>query len=94
MTEDVYVRLREFLDNMPGGYPKTDTGVEMKILKKLFTPEQAEIKMKLTPMPEPVPVIAERLGMDQAEAAGKLESMAKEGLLLRIRAGDQALIVG
>lgn len=31
-----------------------DSGVELKIHKKLFTPERPEMTMKLTPMPEPV----------------------------------------
>ena len=91
MTEDVYTRLREFLDNMPGGYPSTESGVELRILKKLFTPEQAEITMKLTGMPEPVSQLAPRLGMDEAQAAETLESMAQEGLIVRFRAGDQAM---
>jgi len=38
MSEDTYVRLREFLDAMPGGFPATNTGIEIKILKKLFSP--------------------------------------------------------
>jgi NAD-dependent dihydropyrimidine dehydrogenase PreA subunit len=91
MTEDVYTRLREFLDNMPYGYPTTESGVEMKILKKLFTPDRAEIAMKLTPMPEPVAQIAPRLGMDEAQAEETLESMAQDGLIMRMRAGDQAM---
>ncbi len=91
MTEDVYIRLREFLNNMPGGFPATESGVELKILKKVFTPEQAEITMKLTGMPEPVSQIAPRIGMNEAEAAEALEAMAQEGLLVRIRTGDQAL---
>lgn len=90
MSDEVYTRLREFLDNMPGCYPATESGVEMKILKKLFTPEQAEITMKLTPMPEPVAQIAPRLGMSEEEAAEKLEVLAKEGSILRVRAGDVA----
>jgi len=76
---------------MPGSYPSTESGVELKILEKLFTREQAEITMKLTPMPEAPAGIAERLGMSEDEAVAKLEPMAKEGLLLRLRAGDQAL---
>jgi ferredoxin len=63
----------------------------MKILKKLFTPEQAEITMKLTPMPEPVSQIAARLGMNESQTLGKLEELAKEGSIMRVRAGDQAL---
>ena len=41
MSQDVYSRLREFMDSLPGGYPATPTGVEIKLLEKLFTPEQA-----------------------------------------------------
>ena len=72
MSKDVYGRLREFLDKMPGGYPTTETGVEIKILKKLFNPEEAETTMNLTAMPEAVPVIAERLEMDETEASMRL----------------------
>lgn len=52
MAEDVYPRLREFLDGMPGGFPATESGVEIKILRKLFTPEEAEMVMHLKPFPE------------------------------------------
>lgn len=37
----VYAELREHLDKMPIGYPKTKSGIELKILRKLFTPQQA-----------------------------------------------------
>jgi len=90
MSHDVYLRLRKFLDNMPGSYPETQSGVELKILKKLFTPEQAELLMQLGSMPEPVSGISARTGMDQAYLAEKLESMAREGLIIRIRAGEEA----
>lgn len=85
MSDNVYHRLREFLDGLPGGFPSTDSGVEIKLLKRYFTPEEAELAVKLTPMPEPVSVIAERAGMDEAEAAEMLESMARQGSLNRVR---------
>ncbi len=90
MSDDVYTRLREFLDNMPGCFPTTESGVEIKILKKLFTPEQAEITMKLSPMPEPLAQIAPRLGMSEEEASEKLEELAREGSIMRVRLGDVA----
>lgn len=37
------LRLREFLNNMPGGYPETESGVELRILEKFFTPERGVI---------------------------------------------------
>jgi electron transport complex protein RnfB len=42
---DVYKKLAKHLDNLPAGYPSTESGVELRILKRLFTPEEAEIAM-------------------------------------------------
>jgi len=64
MSEDIYVRLREFMDTMPAGYPTTPNGLEIRILKKLFTPDDAEMVMKLKTAPEEVSAIAARLGID------------------------------
>ena len=72
MSEDVYARLREFMDTLPGGYPSTPSGVEIKILKRLFTPEQAELTMKLSQEPEEVRSVAARTGMGENELAEKL----------------------
>lgn len=47
---DLYTRLREFLDRLPGGFPATDTGVEVKILKKLFTPSSGNQRPGLSPV--------------------------------------------
>lgn len=88
---DVYTRLREFMDKMPVGYPSTPTGVEIKILKKLYTPDEAELTMKLKNEPEEVPAIAKRIGMDEKELGEKLEDMAQRGLIYRVRSGDKRL---
>ncbi len=90
MSEEVYVRLREFLDKMPGGFPTTDSGVEIRLLKKLFAPEEAEMTMKLSMMPEPVSALAPKLGLSEEEAGEKLESLAKQGSIYRVRFGDKA----
>jgi Na+-translocating ferredoxin:NAD+ oxidoreductase subunit B len=91
MSEDVYTSLREFMDTLPAGFPATPTGVEIKILKKLFTPEQAELTMKLGKEPEAVPAIAARTGIDESELAVELEEMAQKGLIFRVRDGDKSL---
>jgi ferredoxin len=85
MSDDVYTRLREFLDGLPGGFPATDSGVEIKILKRYFTPDEAELAMQLGRIPEPAAAIAGRLGVDPGELAIKLEKMASEGSIYRIR---------
>ena len=91
MSEDVYTRLREFMDKMPVGFPETPTGVEIKILKKLYSPEEAELTMKLKSEPEEIPSIAKRIGADEKELAEKLEDMAQRGLIYRVRSGDKRL---
>jgi hypothetical protein len=91
MSEEVYVRLREFLDKLPAGYPATPTGVEIKILKKMFTPEQAELTMKLSEEPEEVPAIAARTGIDETELAQRLEEMALQGCIFRVHDGEKNL---
>lgn len=89
MNDDVYIRLREFLDKLPAGYPETPTGIEIRILKKLFTPEDAELVMKLKPQPEKVADIAQRFGMSEAEAKEKLDDLAQRGLIFSTREGDE-----
>jgi len=91
MSEDVYTRLREFMDKLPAGYPETPTGVEIKILKKLWSPDEAELTMKLKNEAEEVPAIAQRIGVDEKELADKLEAMAQKGIIYRVRSGDKRL---
>ncbi len=89
MQEETYIRLREFMDSLPAGYPSTPSGVEMKILRKLYTPEQAELTMKLTQTPEEASSVAARLGVPEAEMAATLEAMALKGLIFRTREGEK-----
>ncbi|MBI4831698.1 MAG: 4Fe-4S binding protein [Candidatus Lindowbacteria bacterium] len=91
MSDSAYLKLREFLDQFPLGFPATDSGVEIEILKRLFTPEEAEVAVLLTPFPEEVSSIASRTGLREAELGKKLDSMSKKGLVFRIRRGGDTL---
>ena len=88
---DVYKRLARHLDDLPAGFPATDSGVELRILKRFFSPEEAEIALGLTMRPEPVATIAERLNLDASILEQALESMSKKGLIFRIRKENQPL---
>ena len=88
MNDYIYIKLRDYLNMLPGGFPSTDTGIELKILKKLFTEEQAVIFLKLSPMPDSVKNIAAKLNMEEGPAAEKLEVMASNGLVFRMRSKD------
>nr|MDO8111357.1 hypothetical protein [Candidatus Sigynarchaeota archaeon] len=50
----VYRKLQQHLDSFPIGFPATKSGVEIRILKHLFTPEEAEIATLLDYKPEPL----------------------------------------
>ncbi|MBI5118875.1 4Fe-4S binding protein [Candidatus Poribacteria bacterium] len=85
MSDCVYERLRAFLDRMPGGFPSTDSGIEIRILRKLFAPDEAEITPHLNECLEEVSAIAKRVGRAESEISEKLEHMAREGLIFRYR---------
>ena len=44
---DIYRRLQRHLDTMPVGFPKTKSGVEIRLLEAVFTPEQARVAAHL-----------------------------------------------
>ena len=85
MATDVYERLAEHLDDLPAGFPRTESGVEMRILRRLFTPGDAELALHLTLIPGEPRVIADRAKIPVEEAARRLEEMVKKGLISSIR---------
>ncbi|MCP3941122.1 MAG: 4Fe-4S dicluster domain-containing protein [Desulfobacteraceae bacterium] len=87
--KSLYDDLQVFMDKLPSGYPKTESGVEIRILKKLFTPEQAKLFMKLTLEPETVENIAKTIGLEPLLLEPKLEKMAFKGLIFRERKDDE-----
>jgi Pyruvate/2-oxoacid:ferredoxin oxidoreductase delta subunit len=88
---DVYERLRERLDMFPQGFPETDSGVELEILRRLFTPNEAKMMLHLRLFPEKVADIADRAGKDKTELGETLYDMSRRGLILRYRAPDDEL---
>ena len=53
MTDDIYQKLAEHLDTLPQRFPtNTGTGLELKVLRHIFSPEEAEMAIQLQPMPE------------------------------------------
>jgi len=93
MTDDVYKRLRAFYDRLPGGFPETDTGVEIKILKKMYNPAEAEIVLNMSAMPEPAAEIAKRMGKKAVAVSVKLGDMADRGIIWRLPVEDSAFFM-
>ncbi|SHJ30246.1 4Fe-4S binding domain-containing protein [Desulfatibacillum alkenivorans DSM 16219] len=88
MSKDIYQQLREQLDQYSLGFPATESGVEIKILKKMFTEEQAAMYLDMTLFLETPEGIAERAGMDPEKVSAVLQQMARDGLIFRHRKGD------
>jgi Pyruvate/2-oxoacid:ferredoxin oxidoreductase delta subunit len=76
---DVYQRLAKRLDGLPHGYPSTESGVEIKILEKIFSPEEAEMTLQIRPLPETAEAIAQRLGKPLDEMQAILDNMVRKG---------------
>ena len=76
---------------MPVAFPPAPSGVEIRILERLFTPEEAEIALELSAIPETAATIHRRFGSRIAleELRRKLEHMAAKGVILSFPAGGE-----
>ncbi|MCB2148804.1 MAG: 4Fe-4S dicluster domain-containing protein [Deltaproteobacteria bacterium] len=83
MENTVYRQLANHLDRLPGGFPSTPDGVELNILRRLFTEPEARLACRLTLIPETTRVVAYRCGLAEDTAATMLETMWHKGLILK-----------
>ena len=88
MELDIYRGLQQMLDKFSVGFPRTDSGVEIEILKKLFSEDDAQTFLKLSPLLESTADLSAKLGLSEDEAAVRLNDMFARGLLFRLRKGD------
>jgi H+/Na+-translocating ferredoxin:NAD+ oxidoreductase subunit B len=91
LSGDPFTALREFLDRFPIGFPATESGVELRILRRLFTDEEAETAVLLTPVPEEAYRIAERSGLPAEQVEERLRGMSEKGLVFRVRREGKTL---
>jgi len=47
-NEAIYRKLAEHLDRLPGGFDPSNNGADLRLLQRLFTPEEAELATYLT----------------------------------------------
>lgn len=81
MSMNVYEELAKHLNALPNGFPPTDDGRELKLLAKLFTPEEAELAAQLRPWLETPEDLAARTGRDVEGLRNQLKAMARRGLI-------------
>ena len=92
---EIYKRLQHHLDKMPIGFPPSKSGSGLRLLKHLFTPEEAELATYLrfgwNRDLEPIDPIHERLKdrqITKKQLEDKLDAMVKKGLLMFKREND------
>ncbi len=102
-NEQVYITLQRHLDSQAVGFPATKSGSEIRILKHIFTPQEAEIATCLTYRFETLEKVSERAGhlvespeklaelLDRIEKKGGIEVKIKDGKRLYCNA---PLVVG
>ena len=81
MSDDAYNRLADALDALPNGFPRTDSNVEVDILKRVATPEQAHLASQLGRELESVDALAGRMGRPVGDLRKQLMEMVKRGLV-------------
>ncbi|MFW9827806.1 MAG: 4Fe-4S binding protein [Candidatus Thorarchaeota archaeon] len=86
---DIYRALQKHLDKMPIGYPRVDSGADIRLLKHLFSPEEAKIALFLKfgwdRDLEPLETIYERAketGISQNELEEILDKMVSRGSIM------------
>lgn len=83
----VYRALQQSLDKLPISFPATESGVEIRILKQIFSPEKALIGSKLEFFPKALHKIYSELEKDGVPLEGvekNLDEMYEEGLIIRV----------
>jgi len=89
MRPNIFQQLREQLDQYAFGFPPTESGIEIELLKLMFNEEQAFMFTNLTAELESPKSIACKINRPVEEVSEILGDMAQKGLLFRQRRGNQ-----
>jgi len=89
MNQNVYKKLAKRLDAIPNGFPLSESGLELKILAKIYAPEEAELASEMRLIAESAEQIARRTGRDPNTTIVLLEGMVRKGLIRAGRTGEQ-----
>lgn len=93
MPEAIYQKLAERLDAIPNGFPPTASGSHLRLLARMFAPEEAALATVMRLTPEPAADIAARADTDEESALRTLRGMVRKGLI-RFQRGEKGLTFG
>lgn len=89
---DVYKRLRAHLDSLPAGFPATEEGIELQLLKRLFSEKEAELACHVTMRLSTADKIASAAELDPQKTAARLAEMSRKGLIFSIESPDRPTV--
>jgi len=81
MNTNSYERLADALEALPGGFPKTTSRVELSLLQKAFTAEEADFAGQMSRKYETVEELATRTGMTEERIRSLIEQLLPRELI-------------
>lgn len=82
MNRDSYIKLAKKLDELPNRYVATESGVEIRLLEKLFTPEEARIAAEMSSEKRTAAEIASLANVPEKEARQILKGLVRKEMIL------------
>lgn len=83
MGNENYERLSKALEALPGGFPETPSRVELRLLKKAFTEEEAELAGYMSRKYETVSEVASRTRIPEEKVKSLLNNLLPRRLIRR-----------
>jgi H+/Na+-translocating ferredoxin:NAD+ oxidoreductase subunit B len=80
--DEYYSNLAEALARLPNGFTRTQSGVELEILKRIFTESEAKLASKLTRDYQTIDEIATQNNLEYEAADEQLKSMVNKGMVM------------
>ena len=88
MSDRLYRRLQQQLNQYSMGFPESASGIEIEILRSLFSETDAALFTGMTPSLETPDAVAQRTRRPVDDVSRELDDMAERGLLFRVKKAD------
>ena len=80
-TDEVYAKWADKVNALAHAFPRTESGIEIHLLKKISAPDEAWLISQLGRKIESAKEIGDRLGLPEEEVKERLEAAAKHGVV-------------
>lgn len=81
MDTDVYEQIAQHLADLPNGFPRVPSGIEVELLRRIFAPGEARVVSALRREPQAAAAVAATLGLDESETLRLLKELARQEMV-------------